>query len=602
MTPARRTAVALILLAIAFIVWRWPPQPRKPKPNASQPAAAHKVKPPPPIRLSEAQVARDPAAAAGAIEGNVVSQTTGIGIGGAELVFEHGGVAHTVAAGSEGAFRFVPHEAGQWRLAQVSAAGFFPWSPEWGQSPVVLTLRAGERLSGITIHLTPQVDYTGRVIDAGGKPAAGAEVRQLDPAAAERWTSDAKGEFHFHAPDGALFEATSGGSVGRASLDLAAQSSHHLTIKLSAAPIARGTIAGRVLDADGSAAAGAQVVATFLTDPMRRGMEHHPSRTVATDGEGRFTLDALDAGPHSVQATLPDRAPARAEPVATGTTHVELRLTAGSRLSGVVRDQNGPLAAFAIAMSRKTRGVEREALAPRTFFDAQGRYEIRGLEPGAYVVQAVAAGHAPSPERTIEIGAEDAAADFQLLRGGRIRGTVRDRKTQQPLAGAAVSVEGLAGGDSFAASFDAHTGADGSFDIGGVAGNHLSILAAAANHHSRILSQLSADGPPLVVDLTPTEAGEEPRIELAGIGAQMTAHDDALLITVVAPGGGAAEAGLAPGDAVVSVEGLPVEPLGLSGAVGIIRGPEDTYVHLGIRKANQPPPLEIPVRRKRILF
>jgi hypothetical protein len=601
MTPARRTAVALVLLLIAFVMWRWPLAERQ-KRTASKTPAVQKTRPPAPIRLSEAQVAHDPAAAAGAIEGSVRSVTTGIGIGGAELVFEHGGAAHTVVAGADGAFRLVPREAGQWRLAQVSAAGYFPWLPDWGQSPVVFELRAGERLSGVTIHLVPQVDYVGSVVDAGGKAVAGAEVRQLEPASAEHWTSDAKGEFHFHAPDGALFEATSGGSTGRAALDLAAQSGHRLTIKLGAAPVAHGAIAGRVLDADGSAAAGAQVTATFLTAAMRRGIDRHPTRSVAADAEGRFTIDALDAGPHQVQATLPDRAPARAEPVQTGTANLELRLTAGSKLRGVVRDQKGPLAAFAIALSRKTKGVEREPLTPRTFFDAQGQYEVRGLVPGSYVVQAVAAGHAPSPERTLEIGASDATADFELARGGRIRGTVRDRKTHEALAGAAVSVEGLAGGDSFVTSFDAHTGPDGNFEIGGVAGANLSILAAAADHHSRILSGLAADGPPIVVELTATEPGEEPRIELAGIGAQMTAHEDALLITMVAPGGGAAEAGLVPGDAVVSVEGQPVEPLGLAGAVAIIRGLEDSYVHLGIRKSNRPPAIEIPVRRKRILF
>ena len=601
MTPARRTAVALVLLLIAFVMWRWPLAERQKKERASKTPAAQKAKPPAPIRLSEAQVARDPALAAGAIEGSVRSVTTGIGIGGAELVFEHGGAAHTVVADADGAFRLVPREAGQWRLAQVSAAGYFPWLPDWGQSPVVLELRAGERLSGITIHLSPQVDYGGTVVDSSGKPVAGAEVRQLEPASAERWTSDAKGEFRFHAPDGAMFEATSGGSAGRAVLDLAAQSSHRLTIKLGAAPIPRGAIAGRVLDADGSAAAGAQVTATFLTDPMRRGIDRHPTRTVAADAEGRFTIDALDAGPHQVVAMLADRAPARAEPVPTGTTNLELRLAAGSKLRGAVRDQNGPLAAFAIALSRKGKGVEREPLVPRTFFDAQGEYEVRGLAPGSYVVQAVAAGHAPSAQRVIEIGAGDATADFELARGGRIRGSVRDRKTHEPLAGAAVSVEGVAS-DSFVTSFDAHTGPDGNFEIGGVAGANLSILAAAADHHSRILSGLAADGPPIVVELTATEPGEEPRIELAGIGVQMTAHEDALLITAVVPTGGAAEAGLVPGDAVIAVEGQPVAPIGLAGAVAIIRGPEDSYVHLGIRKANQPPAIEIPVRRKRILF
>jgi carboxypeptidase family protein/PDZ domain-containing protein len=598
----------MVLLAIAFVVWRWPNalRPAK-KSTATAPTARPSVRPPAPIRLSEATAAHDPAAIAGAIEGIVLSQATGAGVGGAELVFEHDGAAHTITAAADGTFRFLPKEAGAWRLAQVSAEGFLPWSPEWGQSPVAMVLRAGERISGVTIHLVPKVEYTGVVVDEAGKPAADVDVRQVEPAASERWTSDARGEFHFHAPDDAVLEATArDGRFGRGALDLRAQVSHRLRIRLGAAAPARGTIAGRVLDADGSPAAGAHVTASFVVEVVRRGIDRHPTRAAVAAADGRFTIDLLDVGPHRVEAVLQGRAPARVEPVATGTSDLELRLSAGNALRGVVRDQESgaPIAAFAIALERRGKGIEREPLTPRTFFDAQGRYEVRGLLPGKYAARAIAAGHAPSAEKIVEIASADASADFELGRGGRLRGTVRDAKTHQPLGGARISAEGqFTGGDDLVASnFDAVSRADGSFEIAGVSGSHLSVLIAAQNHHSRILSGLSADAPPVTVELNPTDPGEEPRTEFAGIGAQMTAHDDALVITGVIPGGGAAEAGFAPGDAIVTVEGQPVEPIGLAGAVQIIRGPEDSYVHLGVRKGNQPPVIEIPVRRKVIRF
>src|SRR6516165_4970170 len=107
MTPARRIVVAIVLLVIAVLVWRWPADSRRKAAPTPKPAAgARTSRPAAPIRLSEAQVARDEAATAGAIEGTVVSQSTGAGIGGAELVFEHAGAAHTVTAGGDGAFRF----------------------------------------------------------------------------------------------------------------------------------------------------------------------------------------------------------------------------------------------------------------------------------------------------------------------------------------------------------------------------------------------------------------------------------------------------------------------------------------------------------------
>jgi carboxyl-terminal processing protease len=57
-------------------------------------------------------------------------------------------------------------------------------------------------------------------------------------------------------------------------------------------------------------------------------------------------------------------------------------------------------------------------------------------------------------------------------------------------------------------------------------------------------------------------------------------------VGTVVPGGGAAEAGIQPGDDILSVEGRPVSELGLAGAVELIRGPEDTRVRLVVRRGD----------------
>jgi C-terminal processing protease CtpA/Prc len=105
---------------------------------------------------------------------------------------------------------------------------------------------------------------------------------------------------------------------------------------------------------------------------------------------------------------------------------------------------------------------------------------------------------------------------------------------------------------------------------------------------------LSEDRPPnlgpcrsVEILLTPTEKGEEPRIELVGIGAALSAKDDALVIGKVFPGGGAAEVGLAEGDRVVRVDGEPVSQLGFASAVQKVRGPEGTTVTLVVVKSGQ---------------
>src|SRR5204862_3656596 len=114
----------------------------------------------------------------------------------------------------------------------------------------------------LTIYLRPALDYTGVVLAPDGKPVAGATVTLLGASAGEmasspivdRFTSDAAGEFVFHAPDDALLEARHPAfGPGRARLDGPAQVSHRLEIKLGKkspddALLGSGSIRGKVVD------------------------------------------------------------------------------------------------------------------------------------------------------------------------------------------------------------------------------------------------------------------------------------------------------------------------------------------------------------------
>jgi C-terminal processing protease CtpA/Prc len=53
---------------------------------------------------------------------------------------------------------------------------------------------------------------------------------------------------------------------------------------------------------------------------------------------------------------------------------------------------------------------------------------------------------------------------------------------------------------------------------------------------------------------------------------------------MVVPGGGAADAGLVPGDQILAIDGTPVARLGYEGSIGVIRGPEGTTVVLRLRR------------------
>jgi hypothetical protein len=356
---------------------------------------------------------------------------------------------------------------------------------------------------------------------------------------------------------------------------------------------------------------GALVRAEFTGDPPAA-PDLRPAPRAVTDAEGKFVLEGLDPGPYDLAAIAEGLAPAEARGVASGARGVLLTLgSAGGAIRGTVRDAatGEPVPAFTVIVSRRDGPIERHLFTTAGVFDASGHYEVRGLPPADYLVTVAAHDRALAPEALVTIPdppADPAVADFALTRGGRITGTVLDEPTGAPIEGARVSVEGLAGAAAEDLPLVAASTSDatGHFEIGGLPAGLRSITVVAAGHHGRILSGLAVteggDLGPIPVKLRPTEEGEEPRLELTGIGAILSAKGDALVIGDTAPGGGAREAGLVAGDAILAIDGQVVTELGFEGSVQRIRGPEGSSVVLRIRKAAGGDSADVVVFRRRI--
>jgi hypothetical protein len=229
--------------------------------------------------------------------------------------------------------------------------------------------------------------------------------------------------------------------------------------------------------------------------------------------------------------------------------------------------------------------------------DASGRFEIADLPPGHVVLVASSPGLTPSEEVEVTVPEHPGVAEVEIRmsEGGRVAGHVLDRASGEPIAGARVSLEGDAGGTPSVldAGASAFSGPDGAFQLAGLPPRTSSLLVSADGHHARIVAGIEVrDGGvagPVEVRLSPVAQGEDPRVELAGIGTTLERRGrSALRISAVLPGGGAAEAGLAPGDEILAVEGRPISEVGLGGAVELIRGPEDTRVRLVVRRGDAP--------------
>ena len=564
---------------------------------------------PPAVRL--APPARAPPGSAtgqGAFEGRVVSIRTGRGLPRAQLTFAHSGATTSVTAGADGRFRFEPHEAGRWTLAAATADGHLPFAPEWGQSPVLLEARAGTVVRGLVVALAPAEPFTGLVVDRGGKPVAGAEVRVLGGGAgtaalvplADRFRSGADGIFRFTAPEDAVIEARADGyGAGRTRIDFAARVSRKVTIRL-------GPAAGELLAIEGTVQdrAGAPVE-DALVSGVRKDRPSAPPASARSDVEGRFRVDGLAPGTWVLTAARPGSAPASVTADA-GASGVRIRLGAGGALAGQVRDRRSgaAVAPFTVLV----QGAEARGLS---VVDPTGAYAFDDLAPGAASVQVFAPGYAPSAEVRVTIpepGALPATQDFELAPGGTLTGVVVERGSGRPIAGARVEVEGAPPSLGVPVRSEAQTGEDGTFTLLGLAATRVSIVVYAPDHHGRILSappipEGETRGP-ITIDLSPLAPGEDPQLELSGIGAGVSKEriGAPVVLTGVIAGGGAAEAGLAPGDEIHAVDGVPVDDLALADAVPLLRGPEGTTVVLLVIRPADPTrtPFEVVVVRRLI--
>jgi hypothetical protein len=292
--------------------------------------------------------------------------------------------------------------------------------------------------------------------------------------------------------------------------------------------------------------------------------------------------------------SAPGYARTRLSPVRAGAEDVVIRLATELRIRVTVVDAaDGAPVPAATALAQEVLGpLRRETSAVASGFDGEGVVVIGGLKRGRYEVIAVAHGYAPSEPVAVTLDGGDASVRIDLDRGGRVTGRVVSAEGSRPLAGARVSLEDRIGAGSAAVPLSASvlSSEDGRFELGGVPAGLRSIVVYAADHHGRILSGVvvrSGETTDLgALDLTPTDEGERPRLELAGVGAVLSSQEDVLVIQRVIEGGGAAEVGLVPGDAILEVAGSPVTTLGFGGAIEAIRGPEGTNVQLLIRRAD----------------
>jgi len=604
--PSRRRrwallAVLLVVVAAVLLLLR---RPEAEAPEEDAPAASTERRSPAPTTpgrpagpsspAPEAPAAERPAALA-PFTGRIVSSEDGQPVVGAEVTFLAPEGATSVRSGPDGRFRLVPSRVGPHQLAAVLAEGFVPFGPAWGQSPIRLVAPAPAGTPELVVPLDPEVRLSGRVEAAdGGAPIAGATVALRVPGAQpgllgpERsWTTDAQGAFSGGAPPEGLVVAHAAGFASAAEPLRGSGRTRTVTLRLSRlpedAPPDR-VLAGRVVEANGVPVPDA-VVTLGAGHGRGRGGNAILPPPVTTDGQGRFRFEGVPAQLGWAQASAGDLLSDRVA-VEAGTTEVELTVRPGGVLAGRVLHADGrPATAFALQLVRLRRPEPARTLS---IVDPEGRWEVRGLSAGAWELQALSADSGPSDRVRVDLPATPAARvekDIRLRTGRGLQGVVKDANSQQPVPGARVAMESSPGEDSVLVRTGTFTGPDGRFSLEGLPDTPVSVAVEADGYNRRIVT-LPRGRTEVTVSLRPVATDGSPATDLVGIGAVVNRNDDGLVLGNLVASGGAAAAGLRPGDVVLRVDGQTIAELGFVDAISRLRGEEGTVVRLEVRRAD----------------
>lgn len=283
-----------------------------------------------------------------------------------------------------------------------------------------------------TLHLTlgEGARITGRVVDERGEAISGATIRISKSDTERPWLTQTSDDGRFTVDT--LHEgvhhvvASARGHVSAARVEVETGSAP-LEITLERVSL----VAGRVIRPDGRAAADASVVIA--------GSGIWPARRVETNAEGRFRFGDIPPGIYEVRASAGDLVaePRRGLEVAPGKpAFLTFALREGFALRGIVRDaaSGAPIEGAEITVSGQALDV-----APRTATSGtDGRFTIRGLTPGAWLVSAFADGYVPINAREHE---SRAPLELALDPAATLAGVVLD-EDGRPLEGATIEVIG----------------------------------------------------------------------------------------------------------------------------------------------------------------
>jgi hypothetical protein len=374
-----------------------------------------------------------------------------------------------VLVGADGTFLLAGVPAGSARI-RASA-----WDPSRSATETV-AVEAGVAAAGVEVRLRAALPIRGRVLSRAGKPRAGVPVAAIAEGGgdelAARTVTDAAGAFDLDdLPQGAyrvgvlrtpFEEETAAPNSAVEFTDEAV--SVRLVVpgyddeQLEAEPVLLGeplralagtedltlVLPGRGTTVDGrvvSAATG-RPLPSFQVGFIEywKGLVPRGSETLdAHDGKGTFAYE-LDEGDWAVEITAPGHASHRTRVFRAGSRATwslgTIRLGAGGRLSGAIRDAHGEAVSYARLY---LLGPQMQTNRHPIYTGAEGGYDASCLAPGAYTIFVLSPRHPLGIVRNVVIAEDETSPlDVRLDWPSPVTMIVTD-EAGEPVAGADVS-------------------------------------------------------------------------------------------------------------------------------------------------------------------
>jgi protocatechuate 3,4-dioxygenase beta subunit len=384
--------------------------------------------------------------------------------------------------------------------------GMPPWFTNLLQSPDAMPAMWRLNLGGEggvakgEYKLTRGAVVTGRVWDQNKQPVAGARVTVQGSRSEFPVFSDGDGKFKMDAvaPTNRCVADASGPSNTHGTSEpfvvRPGQTVENIDVKLTAC----GRVTGSVRTPDGKPSVGAMV--RFVMGKLDASnpwgfQQFQQADKFPVTADGRFEIPAVPEGNVTVRADAEGYLPAwKNDVVITGgqeTGGVELILKTALAISGRVEAQTGGTVAGAQIYAQFTgRGEEQEGNGfvtglsgePQAQTDAEGRFTLKGLDDGNYVIRANAPGFASSTNAATKTGAGDVI--IRLAPGKKISGVVKD-EAQKPVGGVPVRATKMENNNRqdewwwWGSNAQVYTAPDGTFELSDLADGAYDLTVSA---------------------------------------------------------------------------------------------------------------------------